>query len=95
MKKQTKIALFLALAAQLTLACKGGDLEFQNFQPKSETALSDLFLNTPAIKAAFTTISPNEFNLRLDNLIRTDPVMGVKSMHAIGSLSKDRPRSRS
>jgi len=82
---------FLITTLPLWVACKGGDLEFQNFQPKSETALSDLFLNTPAIKAAFSKIDPHEFNVRLDNLIRTDPVMGVKSMHALGALSKDRP----
>lgn len=73
------------------VACKPSDLEFQNFKPKSETALADLFNNTPAIRAAFTTVEPHEFNVRLDNLIRTDPVMGVKSMHALGALSHTRP----
>ncbi len=73
------------------VACKSSDLEFQQFKPKSETALSDIFNNTPAIRAAFTTIDPHEFNVRLDNLIHTDPVMGVKSMHALGALSHTRP----
>lgn len=81
----------LLVLTHVGVACKNGDLGFQNFTPKSETALADLFNNTPAIRAAFTTISPHEFNTRLDNLIRTDPVMGVKSMHAMGALSKDRP----
>ena len=66
-------------------------MEFQRFEPKSDTALADLFNNTPAIRAAFTTVDPTEFNNRLDNMMRFDPVMGVKSMHALGSLSRTRP----
>ncbi|HNM99298.1 MAG TPA: hypothetical protein PKG67_02550, partial [Turneriella sp.] len=66
-------------------------MEFQAFEPKSETALADLFKDTPAIRAAFSTVNPNEFNRRLDKLMQFDPVMGVKSMHALGALSKERP----
>ena len=85
-----RLALLLA-TAMLWSACKPCELEFQTFQPKSETALSDLFNNTPAIRAAFTTVNASEFNARLDRLIQADPVMGVKSMHALGMLSKERP----
>jgi hypothetical protein len=88
--KAPRLALLLA-TAMLWSACKPGELEFQSFQPHSETALADVFNNTPAIRAAFTTINANEFNARLDRLIQADPVMGVKSMHALGTLSKDRP----
>lgn len=80
--------IFLSLT---WVACKPNDLEFQSFQPKSETALADLFKDTPAIRAAFTTVDPHEFNVRLDKLMQFDPVMGVKTMHALGALSKDRP----
>ncbi|GAB4428687.1 MAG: hypothetical protein OHK0011_10870 [Turneriella sp.] len=72
-------------------ACKPSELEFQTFEPRSETALADLFKDTPAIRAAFSTVNPNEFNRRLDKLMQFDPVMGVKTMHALGALSKDRP----
>lgn len=90
--KRAVLRLFLLAFISLNwIACKSSDLEFQSFKPKSETALGDLFNNTPAIRAAFTTVEANEFNVRLDNLIRTDPVMGVKSMHALGALSHTRP----
>ncbi|AFM13477.1 hypothetical protein [Turneriella parva] len=89
-EKAPRLALLLA-TAMLWSACKPSELEFQTFQPKSDTALSDLFNNTPAIRAAFTTVNASEFNARLDRLIQADPVMGVKSMHALGMLSKERP----
>ncbi|MFO1470564.1 MAG: hypothetical protein U1F27_05935 [Turneriella sp.] len=90
--KYNSVRLPMLLATSLVwAACKPNDLEFQTFKPTSETSLSDLFKDTPAIRAAFTTIDPHEFNVRLDGLIRFDPVMGVKSMHALGALSKDRP----
>ncbi len=90
--KYRSVRLPMLLATSLVwAACKPNDLEFQTFKPTSETSLSDLFKDTPAIRAAFTTIDPHEFNVRLDGLIRFDPVMGVKSMHALGALSKDCP----
>ena len=88
--KGLRLSILMATAV-LWSACKPNDLEFQTFQPKSDTALSDLFNNTPAIRAAFTTVDAHEFNVRLDSLMHADPVMGVKSMHALGALSKDRP----
>ncbi len=88
--RSANLPIFVATSL-LWAACKPGDMEFQTFRPTSETSLSDLFKDTPAIRAAFTTIDPHEFNVRLDGLIRFDPVMGVKSMHALGALSKDRP----
>lgn len=84
--------LLLALLCSVTWsACKPAELEFQTFEPRSETALADLFKDAPAIRAAFSTVNPNEFNRRLDKLMQFDPVMGVKSMHALGALSKERP----
>ncbi|HNJ67561.1 MAG TPA: hypothetical protein PKW28_16825, partial [Turneriella sp.] len=83
--------VFLLLFSLSWAACKPSELEFQAFEPKSETALADLFKDTPAIRAAFSTVNPNEFNRRLDKLMQFDPVMGVKSMHALGALSKERP----
>jgi hypothetical protein len=55
-EKHRRLALLLA-TAMLWSACKPGELEFQSFQPHSETALADVFNNTPAIRAAFTTIN--------------------------------------
>ncbi len=85
------VLVILLLSSLGWVACKPSELEFQAFEPKSETALADLFKDTPAIRAAFSTVNPNEFNRRLDKLMQFDPVMGVKTMHALGALSKDRP----
>ncbi|HRP68335.1 MAG TPA: hypothetical protein PLY93_02265 [Turneriella sp.] len=88
-----KYALFLLLSL-LWNACAPNELAFQKFEPQSDTALSDLFNETPAIRAAFTTVDPTEFNNRMDKLLRKDPVMGVKLMHALGSLAYQKPGDR-
>ncbi|MCX7632193.1 MAG: hypothetical protein N2Z22_02535 [Turneriella sp.] len=86
-----RLFVLSAILGFILAACKPADLEFQKMEPRSETALADIFKDTPAIRAAFSTIDPHEFNRRLDRLMQADPVMGVKTMHALGALSKDRP----
>lgn len=81
----------LTMLAFVWVACAPGEMEFQTLEPKSETALADLFNETPAIRAAFTTVNPTEFNNRMDKLIRADPVMGVKLMHSLGNLTYNKP----
>jgi len=86
-----RFVLFSFIAVLFAVGCKNQDAGFQNFVPQSDVALANLFNNTPAIRAAFSTIDPSEFNRRMDKLMQYDPTTGIILMHGLGALSNLRP----
>ena len=64
--------------------CTGSEKErFQKFQPTSNTALADLFNQTPALKSAITKIDPVEFDTRLNDMLSSDYDVTFKVMNKI------------
>ncbi|MCB1200932.1 MAG: hypothetical protein KDK41_09830 [Leptospiraceae bacterium] len=71
--------------------CSPGRDGFQVLQPESDTKLTALLNETPALRAAFGNIDPIQFNQKLTDMVHAHPNVAVRFFEALAVLSKDRP----